>query len=32
MQALSSFWHDYFNKSQAQLLEFGEPALLNQIK
>jgi len=32
MQALSSFWRSYFEKSHAQLLEFGEPALLNQIK
>ena len=32
MQALGSFWRSYFEKSRAQLLEFGEPALLNQIK
>jgi hypothetical protein len=32
MQALSSFWKSYFDKSKAQLIEFGQPALLNQIK
>jgi hypothetical protein len=32
MQALASFWHSYFEKSRGQLVEFGEPALLNQIK
>lgn len=32
MQALFIFWSDYFDKSKAQLLEFGMPALLNQIK
>lgn len=32
MQALTSFWRSYFEKSQAQLVEFGAPALLNQIK
>lgn len=32
MQALASFWKSYFEKSKAQLVEFGQPALLNQIK
>jgi hypothetical protein len=32
MQALASFWHSYFEKSRGHLIEFGEPALLNQIK
>lgn len=32
MQALSSFWKSYFEKSKAQLVEFGQPALLDQIK
>lgn len=32
MQALASFWRSYFEKSRGQLVEFGEPALLNQIK
>lgn len=32
MQALATFWRSYFDKSQAQLVEFGMPALLNQIK
>jgi hypothetical protein len=32
MQALGAFWRSYFEKSRAQLLEFGEPALLNQIR
>jgi hypothetical protein len=32
MQALTSFWRSYFEKSHAQLVEFGAPALLNQIK
>lgn len=32
MQALASFWKTYFEKSNAQLMEFGQPALLNQIK
>lgn len=32
MQALASFWQAYFDKSNAQLMEFGQPALLNQIK
>ena len=32
MQALASFWKSFFEKSKAQLVEFGQPALLNQIK
>lgn len=32
MQALASFWRTYFEKSKAQLVEFGQPALLNQVK
>lgn len=32
MQALSAFWRSYFERSKGQLLEFGEPALLNPIK
>jgi hypothetical protein len=32
MQALSGFWRAYFEKSNANLIEFGAPALLNQIK
>lgn len=32
MQALASFWKIYFDKSHAQLVEFGQPALLNQVK
>lgn len=32
MQALAKFWHTYFEKANAQLMEFGQPALLNQIR
>ena len=32
MSALADFWRSYFEKSNAQLIEFGQPALLNQIK
>lgn len=32
MQALARFWKSYFDKSNAQLIEFGQPALLNQVK
>lgn len=32
MQALSIFWKSYFERSNAQLVELGQPALLNQIK
>lgn len=31
MQSLSGFWKSYFDKSNAKLIEFGEPALLNPI-
>lgn len=31
MQSLASFWKSYFDKSNGQLVEFGEPALLNPI-
>lgn len=31
MQALKSFWQAYFQKSNAELAEFGQPALLNPI-
>lgn len=31
MQALSRFWGEYFKKSNAALVEFGQPALLNPI-
>jgi len=31
MQALSSFWNTWFQKSNAELVEFGQPALLNPI-
>jgi len=32
MQALSSFWKTWFQKSNATLVEFGQPALLNPIQ
>lgn len=32
MLALASFWKTYFEKSNAQLMEFGQPALLNAVK
>ncbi|MGY1490231.1 hypothetical protein ACW4YW_12525 [Methylobacillus pratensis] len=32
MQALENFWKQYFQRSNAQLLEFGQPALLNSIR
>lgn len=32
MLALANFWKSYFEKSNAQLIEFGQPALLNQMK
>ncbi|RJF96003.1 hypothetical protein [Noviherbaspirillum saxi] len=32
MQALSAFWQTYFEKSKGQLVEFGQPALLNPIR
>ncbi|HEX5344299.1 MAG TPA: hypothetical protein VFX55_17540 [Duganella sp.] len=32
MQSLQAFWSEYFNKSNARLVEFGQPALLNPIR
>lgn len=32
MNALSDFWKDWFKKSNASLIEFGQPALLNSIQ
>jgi hypothetical protein len=32
MMALQNFWREYFDKSNAQLIEFGQPALLNAIR
>lgn len=32
MQALSRFWGEFFQKSNAELVEFGQPALLNPIR
>lgn len=32
MQALSRFWGEYFKKSNAELVEFGQPALLNPVR
>lgn len=32
MQALSKFWTRYFKRSNAELIEFGQPALLNPIR
>lgn len=32
MQSLASFWRGYFERANAQLVEFGQPALLNQIR
>lgn len=32
MQALTTFWISYFEKSNAQLIEMGQPALLNPVK
>ncbi|GAB7562321.1 hypothetical protein LG202_03600 [Methylobacillus methanolivorans] len=32
MQALHAFWTQYFQKSRAELVEFGQPALLNPVK
>ena len=31
MQALANFWKNYLEKSKAQLVEFGQPALLNPL-
>lgn len=32
MQSLQAFWNEYFSKSNARLMEFGQPALLNPIR
>jgi hypothetical protein len=32
MQALAKFWAGYFQKSNAELVEFGQPALLNPVR
>ena len=32
MQSLNAFWSEYFSKSNAKLLEFGQPALLNPVR
>lgn len=32
MLALKTFWQNYFQKSNAQLVEFGQPALLNPVR
>lgn len=32
MQSLQTFWREYFNKSNAKLVEFGQPALLNPVR
>jgi hypothetical protein len=32
LQHLAQFWQLYFQKSNAQLIEFGEPALLEQVR
>jgi len=32
MQALQAFWTEYFSKSNAKLMEFGQPALLNPVR
>lgn len=32
MMALQNFWREYFDKSNAQLIEFGQPSLLNPIR
>ena len=32
MQSLSIFWKTWFQKSNANLIEFGQPALLNAVK
>ena len=31
MQALSTFWKGWFQKSNAEVIEFGQPALLNPV-
>jgi hypothetical protein len=32
MQALTTFWRSYFEKSNAHLVEIGQPALLNSMR
>jgi hypothetical protein len=32
MRSLLEFWSQYFSKSNAKLIEFGAPAILNQVK
>jgi len=32
MQALETFWRTWFQKSNAELIEFGKPALLNPVR
>ncbi len=32
MSALQQFWREYFQKSNGQLVEFGQPALLNPLR
>lgn len=32
MQALANFWREYFRRSNAELVEFGQPALLNPLR
>lgn len=32
MQALGNFWKSWFEKSNAELVEFGQPALLNPVR
>lgn len=32
LNALSDFWHEWFSKSNAELVEFGTPALLNPVR
>ena len=32
MAAMKSFWQSYFQKSNAELVEFGQPALLNSVR
>jgi hypothetical protein len=32
MQSLQTFWREYFSKSNAKLVEFGQPALLNRVR
>lgn len=32
MQSLSTFWKTWFKKSNAELIEFGQPALLNPVQ